>query len=188
MASPSTECAPTAFWADRPTRVAALYWEDCWAAHRRHVLDAVASVAPFASLLEVGCQSGPNLRLLRYAYPDAHLAGLDVNAAAVEYGRARGLDLRCGDLRTAGLGHPDVVLSVYTVAHVSPGDVSAVLARLQMAACRALVLLEPTRPSTGVLPITTWRHDYQAALGPPSHAWSIDGPEGLDTVMVFRCP
>lgn len=56
-------------------------------AHRPILIKSIISYAPLESILEVGCNSGPNLYLLSSCCPDTKLYGVDINANAVEEGR-----------------------------------------------------------------------------------------------------
>lgn len=38
-------------------------------------------------MLEVGCNTAPNLAVIEEAYPDVYLAGVDVNEAAIKYAK-----------------------------------------------------------------------------------------------------
>ncbi|NLO91484.1 MAG: hypothetical protein GX410_05775 [Elusimicrobia bacterium] len=51
----------------------------------RHMLEHFPE---FKSLLEIGCRSGENLRLLHSINPDAHLMGIEKNYALAAHGNA----------------------------------------------------------------------------------------------------
>src|SRR3990167_707145 len=52
--------------------------------HRQLILDELKKLEPFAGVLEVGCDIGQNLYLVGINYPETQLAGVDVNARAIE--------------------------------------------------------------------------------------------------------
>lgn len=70
-------------------------------------------------VLEIGCSSGALLESLRRRGA-ARLVGIDIDEAAISYGRARyQVDLRCADLRSAGLGDEqfDIVILIDVLEH-----------------------------------------------------------------------
>jgi SAM-dependent methyltransferase len=158
--------------ADQPPHVTALA-ELCLAAGARRIL-------------EFGCYGGRNLAAIRDAYaeagePEPELVGLDINEAALAWGRRTwNLDLRQGDeTALAGFadGEWDLVLTVSVLDHMP--EPTAALAELARIAGRRLVLVEPhpaERDGTGKavrsffggdghepMPFT-YLHDYDALL------------------------
>lgn len=53
--------------------------------HRLFLVDTISRFNP-SSILEVGCNCGPNLCLLAKKFPDAEIRGIDINPIAVEKG------------------------------------------------------------------------------------------------------
>lgn len=108
----------------------------------RHVMQ----LAPAASVLEVGCNIGANLRWIRAARPDALLAGLDVNRTA--------LQRMCGDLpdvhavvgtaRTLPIRDRsfDLVFTVGVLIHQPEESLSAVIDEIVRCARRWIVCAE----------------------------------------------
>jgi ubiquinone/menaquinone biosynthesis C-methylase UbiE len=62
------------------------YWNSQTHPHRAILLDTIEKYHP-DSILEVGCNCGPNLCLLAKKYPYARIVGIDINRDAVERGR-----------------------------------------------------------------------------------------------------
>lgn len=54
--------------------------------HRKFLIDRIASYQP-SSVLEIGCNCGPNLFLLSRELPTAELTGVDINSMAVKSGK-----------------------------------------------------------------------------------------------------
>lgn len=53
--------------------------------HRKQLVSVIlASSDDIQNVLEVGCASGPNLRILRQKLPSARLVGIDINSKAVK--------------------------------------------------------------------------------------------------------
>ncbi|MGH7949879.1 MAG: class I SAM-dependent methyltransferase, partial [Candidatus Binataceae bacterium] len=70
-------------------------------------------------VLEIGCSSGALLESLRRRGA-ARLVGIDIDETAIDYGRPRyQVDLRCGDLQSAGLGEDtfDIVIMIDVLEH-----------------------------------------------------------------------
>lgn len=103
------------------------------------------------SILEVGCGSGPNLRLWRAQWPSADLTGMDVNAVAVGWGQkqawSEGWDWTPVNWPLERLkdmpGPFDVVVSCYTLTYIDPNEIDSVLQQLVRLTKTALVIMEP---------------------------------------------
>lgn len=53
--------------------------------HRPFLIEAISKFNP-SSILEIGCNCGPNLYLLAKKFPDAEIIGIDINPVAVQKG------------------------------------------------------------------------------------------------------
>ena len=177
------------------------YWDDYRSPRRDMLVEAVrATFGAPASVLDVGCNAGPNLRRVHEEFPACALAGFDVNVEAIEYARSRfaetgtAADLWVGtfddELSRLGSDGFDLVISSFALAYVPPRDMPRILGHCVRIARRGLVLAEPLpfdakRPE-GVLSGTPdWRHDYSRLLADlgvarvetadapePGHQWS----------------
>jgi SAM-dependent methyltransferase len=74
-------------------------WSDAEAAYRGKIL-AAAGTQPAARLLDVGCDDGgwTDVVRRRLAVPPERVSGLELVAECVQLARARGFDVRVGDL------------------------------------------------------------------------------------------
>jgi len=128
------------------------YWNDTEGSHRDAIVRTLEMLPHFTSLLEVGCNTGPNLRRIHQRWPACDLLGMDIHPGAIKYGqlqaKAEGWqwlgyqgDLR--DLHLLGKGMADVVLSCYALAYLDPRDIDGVLAAMLAAARQAVVICEP---------------------------------------------
>jgi SAM-dependent methyltransferase len=150
-------------WAER-------YWRDVDAPHRDALVDAVAELYPFRSLLEVGCNAGPNLRRFAARWPDVTYHGLDPNAQALAMAYTHGVPayLKVGAVPIALSMLPvvDVVVTCYTLAYVAPEDLPRTLAGLWAKASRGMVLAEPMVVGDSVIvgDGPEWAHDYATEI------------------------
>jgi spore coat polysaccharide biosynthesis protein SpsF len=99
-----------------------------------------------ASVLEVGCNAGWNLRAIQTTAPNLDLYGVDVNAAAVEEARQAGFDVQCTDaLGIMGLHEPGTVDLVFTAGmliHVAPQDLESVMRAIVTVSGRYVLAVE----------------------------------------------
>jgi SAM-dependent methyltransferase len=183
------------------------YWSDHRSLRRDDLVDALRTTfGTPSSVLEVGCNAGPNLRRIAREFPGCQLRGFDINEAAISGARQRfaelgiQVELSVGSfyevLSELPSGSSDVVISSFALAYATPTDLPGVLADIVRIAGRGAVLVEPhafaaARPA-GVLtvPWYDWRHDYAAILGTlgiPQRAITVsDRPEpgGADSGLV----
>ncbi len=104
----------------------------------RELLDR-AGLAPGQRVVEIGCGTGNLLLLAKRRCPDADLAGLDPDPAAVR--RAGRKATRAGLAVTVQVGYADAlpypdqsvdrVLSAFMLHHVEPADLPGVLAEVR---------------------------------------------------------
>lgn len=62
------------------------YWDSQNHSHRPLLLEKIASYSP-DSVLEIGCNCGPNLYLIARRFPDIEIRGVDINPRAIEKGK-----------------------------------------------------------------------------------------------------
>ncbi len=110
----------------------------------RYIAEQVLVLDP-ASIFEFGCNRGRNLVEISKLDADVRLAGIDVNADAVAWGRHRhGLDLRVGDESLLGTMEDhafDVTFTLSVLDHLP--EPRPVLRELIRVARKGVILLEP---------------------------------------------
>lgn len=165
-------------------------FSDTWMSdpHRLYLADRIAGFEPVRSILEVGCNSGPNLAVLSARFPDARLSGTDINSRVVA--RAREAEKALSRSKTpwtveTGTAEElqrfpnrsvDIVMSDATLMYLGPRDIRAALAEFVRVADRAIVLHEW---HDGQLNggskwwYAHWIHDYKTILE------SISGTEAV---------
>jgi len=137
--------------------------------HRSLILKALDSLAPFGGLFEVGCNCGPNLMLAREKFPGVKLAGIDLNAEAIEEGKKLlpDADLRVGSLLQLPWGDKsfDIGISDAAFLYVPPLEIDRALSELNRVARKAVVMVERFDESVaGVVAGHVWARNYPALL------------------------
>jgi methyltransferase family protein len=174
-------------------------WDAWKQPHRQHILKALRGIPEAVnSVYELGCGSGPNLRLLKHEWTQPlKLGGYEpvegLRAWASEH---TGVHI---DEEVPEVGQWDVVLSCFALAYAQPPTLIATLAAMRKMAKR-LVLLEPSAhvdpykdwgmySISGALP--AWAHDYPEAFKRSGwmaeDAWPVvPAVDGLNMCMIAR--
>lgn len=119
------------------------------------------------SILEVGCNRGVNLVVLRHINPNWKLVGIEPNSGARDLALASGVLAVNGSAETIPFtdGNFDLVFTAGVLIHVPPAELDAALAELYRVTARYLVAIEyhadveteiPYRNQTGLL----WKRNY----------------------------
>jgi ubiquinone/menaquinone biosynthesis C-methylase UbiE len=151
--------------------------------HRAFLVERVGRFAPVASVLEIGCNAGPNLVALRRAFPAATLFGIDVNRRAIAAAQVLLADAgvenvtvavgAADDLARFADRSVDIVFSDATLMYVGPDKIGGVLREMTRVARKAIVLNEwqlfedAGRLGAGARSrwhYAHWIHDFQALL------------------------
>ena len=164
-----------AFWAqDRPGK-AAHYWASAAEPWRQDLLDALAPVAPFSSIFEVGCNSGPNYRRLRETFGAFPYTGLDVCGsalvAAVHYAKRDQIPGEAhwilGSLLTDATAWAsrsfDLVFASSILSVIAPADLAAALGEMLRLSARVVAIQEPAEAQHDQA-FHQWAHDYREEL------------------------
>ena len=115
-------------------------WDSWQAAHRPNVELAFRLLPKVESVYEVGCGSGPNLRLLREKFPHMRLGGSEPHDALREFAAEHlGLAIDSDELPHTPSGW-DVLLTCFTMAYVTAEKAAETFQRAQH---RYAVILEP---------------------------------------------
>ena len=163
-------------------------WDSWRAPHRREILETLDLLAPFDSLYEVGCQAGPNLRLIQNSHPGVRLGGSEPCPMAASWAfQQLGCRIDATALPDMAPGaEADIVLSCYTLAYLAPDEIGAALRNMAAAARRAIILLEPmawggfAACQCRAEPLVEWRHQYHELIADIgwriAWAWPIMAP------------
>ncbi len=191
------------------------YWDSRDHGHRAFLLERISEHCPFSSLLEVGCNCGPNLYLLARKFPYANMKGVDINPRAIEKGnellRAEGISnarlsvAKADDLSQFPDRSFDITFTNSLLMYIGPDKIVQVITEMLRVTRNTLVLLErhcfqPRHDDTGGLGVyryNAWERDYVALLsqfipreqifitGIPEGVWS-DSPRWQETGAVIE--
>lgn len=137
--------------------------------HRDLILKALSGFE-WSSLLEVGCASGPNLKLIAQQFPDKVLFGIDINKEAVQAARdflrgGAGVDM--GDIHNLDFPpkYVDVILADAALMYVHPKDITSVMDDLAQVARKAIIVVDRyAKSKLGVETGHVWGRDYEVLL------------------------
>lgn len=139
--------------------------------HRAKIIELLHSLAPFDSLLEIGCSVGPNLKLIREAFPHVQTAGIDPNEDSVEAAHdfVPGAGVIVGDMRNLSSLFPmksvDVVLADASLMYMEPEEIGWVMDALTLTVKKAVVIVERcTDSKKGTVAGGVWGRDYETLL------------------------
>ena len=103
------------------------------------------SLTQARSALEVGCNSGWNMRCLREADPSIAMVGADVNAAALTEARNEGLEVIAMTAGEVGDKFPDTFDLVFTAGvliHIPPESLTAAMLSIVRASTKHVLCVE----------------------------------------------
>ena len=176
------------------------YWDSQSHGHRPLLLKKLSSYSP-SSVLEIGCNCGPNLYLLAKRFPEIEIRGIDINATAIEKGKelfaSEGIsNVKLSFGKADGLGQFedksfDVVFTDAVLIYIGRDKIKQVIQEMLRIARRALVLVEwhgfdsqnkKDPNGLGVYYGGCWKRDYTALLKqfvPDEHISISKIPEDL---------
>lgn len=158
------------------------YWESQNHPHRTLLLDKIAEFSRISSVLEIGCNCGPNLHLLAQKYPDIMIRGIDINPIAVETenrylssGNSPNVHISLGradDLSQFQDKTFDVVFTDAVLIYIGPDKIQQTIQEMIRVARKGLVLVErhcfePNNRDNyglGSRPYGLWQRDYRKLL------------------------
>lgn len=171
------------YWAERPLADSRRDWplteqtwvDDYWASkhhpHRKMIIEAIKRLQPFESLLEIGCNCGPNLALLKEEFPDIkETAGVDINPDAIEKAKTKVYATKFWvadftDMSFIPNKSYDIVLADAVLIYSNPEEIEKVVSEINRIARKSVVLVEWfSRSLKGVLKDFHWCRNYQKIL------------------------
>ncbi|MGA8849135.1 MAG: class I SAM-dependent methyltransferase [Dehalococcoidia bacterium] len=128
------------------------YWNSQNHSHRPFLIDKIFSFSPISSILEIGCNCGPNLYLLAKKLPNAEIRGIDINPMAVQKGNelfaqegisnVKLLVGKADELEQFRDKSFDVVFTDAVLIYVGPDKIKEVMKGMIRIARRALIVVE----------------------------------------------
>jgi hypothetical protein len=154
------------------------YWESRDHSHRQFLLEHITKFSPVSSILEIGCNCGPNLYLLARKFPEAEIVGIDINPAAVQKGNewfaregiknVRLLVGKADDLGQFEDQRFDIVFTDAVLIYIGPDKIKKVIQGALRVTRKALVLFEWHSFGAAANPrgvyVGHWMRDYTALL------------------------
>lgn len=159
------------------------FWDSQDHSHRPFLIERISNFSP-SSVLEIGCNCGPNLCLLAKKFPDAEIRGIDINPLAVQKGNEwlrqediLNVKLLVGKADELGQFQDksfDVVFTDGVLIYIGPDKIKKVIQEMIRITRRALILMElhsfeterKDRYGLGVHYYGDWKRDYVALLKP----------------------
>ena len=120
--------------------------------HRQFLVHKISSYVPLESILEIGCNTGPNLYLLAKKFPKTKLYGIDINSHAIKEGQEWFEQVGIKDiLLSAGKADElecfddcsiDVVFTDAVLLYIGPDKIEKVIRQIERIARKVLIFNE----------------------------------------------
>lgn len=153
------------------------YWESRNHSHRSFLLEKIAGFSPISSILEIGCNCGPNLYLITQKFPGIEIQGIDINPVAIRKGNElfnlegiSNVQLSIGKADELGQFRDksfDIVFTDAVLIYIGPDKIEKVLKEMLRVSRLVLVLLEQHDSDAGIMGKYRrgkWIRDYVALL------------------------
>jgi SAM-dependent methyltransferase len=121
------------------------YWETQNHPHRDQIVDALN--IEFDSLLEIGCNCGPNIARIKKEYGNDKLyAGIDPNVSSLKFGRIMMPDVALieGDIESLDIKDMkfDVVLADASLMYVDENNIFSVAEKISKLATKIIIICD----------------------------------------------
>jgi len=158
------------------------YWDSQNHSHRPFLIEKISAFYPFSSILEIGCNCGPNLYLIAKKFVDIEARGIDINPRAIEKGNElfasdgiSNVKLSVGKADELGQLQDksfDIVFTDAVLIYIGPDKILRAVKEMIRIARRALIFVEwhddssqgKVRCSLGVYHLGCWKRDYTSLL------------------------
>lgn len=168
------------YWRERPADDPKKDWAegDTWLEgyeesinhpHRDLIIGALSGLDDVDSVLEIGCNVGPNLKRIGEVFPWMRLTGIDVSEAAIERSHAYvpGAMTMLAEARELPFlnNQFDVVLADAALMYVPDTDITCVMDEITRVASKYVILVEWHHPSQmGKEVEHHWARNYKLLL------------------------
>jgi len=151
------------------------YWSSRNCPHRRFLMEKIANFFPFSSILEIGCNCGPNLYLIAKKFPNIKIKGIDINPMAVQNGNKcfaeegiSNVKLLVGKADELGQFQDksfDIVFTDAVLIYIGPDKIEKVVREMFRITRKALIFVEWHENSEdpkglGIYHFGPWKRDY----------------------------
>ena len=153
------------------------YWDSNNHPHRRFLASAIIGLGA-ESVLEVGCNCGTNLRVLReMGFSDTSLAGVDINADVIAKGKSElpAVNFQVAD--AINIPFPDYSFDCTfldaVLIYIQPDDIEHVISEISRVTRKFLILVEwfDNNSIQGVLKNNHWARNYEKLLS--KFGWEV---------------
>ena len=127
------------------------YWNSMDHPHRQFLIEIISHYNPL-SILEIGCNCGPNLFLLAKKFPNVVITGIDINPMAVQKGNewltkesilnVKLSECKAGELLQFNDKNFDVVFTDAVLIYSGPDKIKKVIEEMLRVSRKALILME----------------------------------------------
>jgi len=158
------------------------YWDIRDLPSRHFLMDKIDHFSPISSVLEVGCNCGPNLYVAAKRFPSlTKIRGIDINPEAVKIGNDLlkeffNVKLSVGkadNLKFADNSFYDVVFTNAVLVHIGPTKIETIIKEMLRVAKKGVLLMEwhqegadplGTRLGNSFINQCRWVRDYRELL------------------------
>ena len=136
----------------------------------RKVIIAELRKFTFKSVLEVGCNIGPNLLRIQDEFPKTKLAGVDINEFAINEGKKllKNVDLQVGDLKELPFKNKsfDFIVADAVLIYVDPSKINEVVMEMDRVCKKGMIIVEwhNEESVTGKVKEYHWCRNYKVLL------------------------
>ena len=133
--------------------------------HRSLIIEALKTLEPYESLLEIGCSAGPNLLRIH----GKKLAGIDANAKSIEAAKTilPDVDLRVGNMIELPWNDKsfDILLADASLMYISPEDIDKMMKEIDRVTKKGVVIIDRFNESlNGEVGGYVWARNYPRLL------------------------
>ena len=156
-------------WGDKGNWIQG-YWDSRNHPHREYIVKALKKFRPFKNLLEVGCNCGPNLWVIKKSFPAVEVAGIDINKPAIFFGNEHFPKtlFHYGEAENMPFYNKtfDVLLADAVLIYVEPKKIHKVIQEFLRVTKKALVFVEwyDDKSTLGVIKDFHWSRNYAQLL------------------------
>lgn len=152
---------------ESPTWVSG-YWGSQAHPHRKLIVEAFERLGVSNSVLEVGCNCGPNLQQIRNKFPNIEVFGVDISEEAIkEAGNCMPGNFQVGSVIDISLpdGSVQVVLADAVLMYIGPEEIEKAISEITRVSGDAVIICDWfDKSELGVVKDGHWARDYSKLL------------------------